>query len=35
LRYDDGRKRKEVIDITDSQLVVRLPAARLPRVQVR
>ncbi|MBB4371901.1 hypothetical protein GGD63_004702 [Bradyrhizobium sp. cir1] len=35
LRYDDGRKRKEVIDITDSQIIVRLPAARLPRVHVR
>jgi len=34
LQYGNGRKRKEVIDITDSQIVVRLPAARLPRVQV-
>jgi len=34
LRCDDGRKRKEVVDITDSKIIVPLPAARLPRVQV-
>jgi len=35
LRYDDVRKRKEVISIADGKIIVPLPAARLPPVHVR